>query len=410
VSVNSDGVQGDRGSFFPVLSANGRFVAFDSDARNLVPGDTNTVADVFVYDRKKKTSLRVSVNSDGEQTANQQESFAPSLSANGRIVAFESLAANLDLALDDGNNVRDIFVRDLKTKETVRVSVDSDGNEGNGASFVPALSGNGHLVAFASFAPNLVAGDANGFLDIFVHELKTGKTMRVSVDSHGHEGHGASFAPALSYDGRFVAFESLASDLVERDTNGASDIFVHDRQTGETTRVSVNDAGNQGNGGSFAPALSADGRLVAFESSASNLAKLVNGVNGDLNQVRDIFVRDRQLNKTVRVSVSTGNTEGNGDSFAPAFSANGRFVAFASFASNLDSQVPDTNLVADVFRHDRNIGETIRMSVNANGVQGNRGSFSPALSANGRFITFDSDASNLVEGDTPDGFADIFVK
>jgi Tol biopolymer transport system component len=196
-------------------------------------------------------------------------------------------------------------------------------------------------VTFFSGASNLVSGDTNGQGDIFVHDRQTGETTRVSVASDGTQADGLSVFSTLSADGRYVAFESSSSNLVSGDTNGTNDVFVHDRQTGETTRVSVNATGVEGNDGSGGPVLSADGRYIAFASAASNL------VNGDTNAVADIFVRDRQTGETTRVSVNATGVEGNDGSGGPVLSADGRYVAFLSYASNLVSG--DTNRVRDVF-------------------------------------------------------------
>src|SRR5947208_2896559 len=173
-----------------------------------------------------------------------------------------------------------------------------------------------------SSAADPVGGDTNGGRDVFVRERKTGKSTRVGVDSHGAQGNGDSEGPSISADGRFVAFYSFASNLVAGDTNGVIDVFVRDRKTGKTTRVSVNSHGAQGKGDSFVPSISADGRFVAFNSFASNL------VGGDTNTVSDVFVRDRKTGKTDPLSVYSHGAQGNGDSFIPSISADGRFVAF----------------------------------------------------------------------------------
>src|SRR5437867_2780916 len=204
---------------------------------------------------------------------------------------------------------------------TERVSVDSAGTQANGASSGVALSADGRFVAFTSAAPDLVAGDTNGATDVFVHDRQTGVTERVSVDSAGNQVNGSSFGGVLSADGRFVAFTSVAPDLVTGDTNGAADVFVHDRQSGTTERVSVDSAGTQANGASFGRALSADGRFVAFTSAAPDL------VTGDTNGAMDVFVHDRQTGTTERVSVDSAGNQGNGTSIGGALSADGRFVA-----------------------------------------------------------------------------------
>ncbi len=218
-------------------------------------------------------------------------------SADGRYVAFASFASNL--VPGDTNSLTDVFVHDRQTGKTTRASVDSAGGEANGISILPAISADGRFVTFTSFASNLVPGDTNSLTDVFVHDRQTGKTTKVSVDSAGGEANGISFNHVISADGRFVAFTSLASNLVPGDHNGLRDIFVHDRQTGETTRVSVDSAGGEANGSSMFPAISADGRFVAFTSFAFNL------VAGDHNGLRDVFVQDRQTGETTRVNADS---------------------------------------------------------------------------------------------------------
>src|SRR5439155_1754636 len=208
--------------------------------------------------------------------------FPPALSADGRFVAFVSFATNL--VAGDTNGATDVFVHDRQTGTTERVSVASDGTQGNAASAGAALSADGRFVAFHSYATNLVAGDTNGATDVFVHDRQTGTTERVSVSSGGTEGNGFSAAPALSADGRFVAFHNTATNLVAGDTNGKTDVFVHDRQTGTTERTSVASDATQGNGPSAGAALSADVGLVAFHGTATNL------VAGDANGAYDVFV------------------------------------------------------------------------------------------------------------------------
>ncbi|MFO1048253.1 MAG: hypothetical protein U1E52_10195 [Geminicoccaceae bacterium] len=397
VSVSSSEAQGNDGSAAPAISAAGRFVAFDSGATNLVRGDTNGRPDVFVRDRQTGKTERMSISSSGSQS--NGGSIEPVISADGRIVAFWSDAANL--VTGDTNNKYDVFAHDRQTGKTERMSVSSSGAQSNGYSLNPAISADGRFVAFQSDANNLVPGDTNGEDDIFVHDRHTSKTQRVSISSGGAQGNWYSWNPTISADGRYVAFESVASNLVPADTNGTMDIFVHDRQTGQTRRVSISSSGAQGNGYSTEPAISADGRFVSFNSDSSNLVPV------DTNGFDDIFVHDRQTGKTQRVSISSSGTQGNDFNYGPTLSANGRFVAFYSLATNL---VPgDTNDAADVFVHDRRTGTTRRVSLNSSGAQGNRDSFSQAISADGRLFAFVSSASNLAPGDS-NNVDDIFVR
>jgi len=402
MSVASDGQQGNGSSSWPAISADGRYVGFSSSASNLVADDTNGQMDVFVHDRVTGATTRVSVASDGTP-ANGNSSYDnhPAISADGRYVAFYSDASNL--VAGDTNGVTDIFVHDRATSATTRVSVATDGTQANADCWDVAISADGRYVAFDSGASTLVAGDTNVRIDVFVHDRYTGITTRVSVATDGTEGNVGSWIPAISADGRYVAFFSKASTLVAGDTNDEEDVFVHDRVTRTTTRVSVATDGTQGNGASTHPAISADGRLIAFGSSASTL------VAGDTNGSWDIFVHDRDAGTTTRVSVATDGTEGNLGSWRSSISADGRYVAIFSLASNLVAD--DTNGKFDVFVHDRVTGATTRVSVATDGTQGNGNSSyrtTPGLSADGRSVVFDSDASNLVTGDT-DGWKDIFV-
>ena len=402
VSVASNGAEGNGFSFVPSISADGRHVAFQSLATNLVPGDTNDAVDVFVRDRATGALERVSVASDGteanDDSTPQPGIPGPAISADGRYVAFDSLASNL--VPGDANGASDIFVRDRETGTTERVSVAAGGIEGSGYSLSPAISADGRHVAFRSSAPNLVPGDTNGTWDVFVHDLENGAIERVSVATGGTEGNDMTLESALSANGRHVAFRTLASNLVPGDTNGTWDILVHDRDTGTTERVAVATGGAQANGESRELALSADGRHVAFRSTASNL------VPGDRNGTWDIFVHDLETGITERVSVASNGTEANEQSFVPTLSADGRLVAFGSVASNL---VPgDTNATWDDFVHDRATGSTQRMSLASSGAQGNSFSSAPAISADGRHVAFVSVANNLVAGDG-NGASDIFV-
>jgi Tol biopolymer transport system component len=399
-SVNSAGVEANQGSEDPVISADGRYVVFGSFASNLIANDGNGVDDVFVHDRQTGITTRVSVNSAGDESNGR--SWAPSVSADGRYVSFTSEASNL--VAGDSNAETDVFVHDRSTGETTRISVDGAGVEGNGYSFAAyggAISGSGRYVAFSSQASNLVPTDANGLLDAFLHDLDSGETTLVSVDGAGVQADNESFDPVPSDDGRYVVFSSSASNLVPGDSGGFFDVFVHDRDTGGTTKVTVDSSGAHANGDSFGTtAISADGRYVAFPSIATNL------VSGDSNAAYDVFVHDRVNGETSRVSVTSTGAQGNADSFDPTMSSNGRYVSVDSEASNL---VPnDTNAARDTFVHDVISGETVRVSVSGAGAEGNADSGLASMSAEGSHVVFASDASNLVAGDG-NGVEDVFV-
>jgi hypothetical protein len=238
----------------------------------------------------------------------------------------------------------DIYVRDRLAGTTERVSIDSAGLEANGASAHPVLSSDGRYVAFSSQATNLVAGDTNGHMDIFVRDRVAGTTERVSVNSAGLEGSDDSAEPSISADGRYVAYWSAASNLVPADSNGVPDVFVRDRQAGTTERVSIGSDGTEGDFPSNYPAISADGNFVTFESNATFL-------HGGPFIVGQIYVRNRPAHTTERVSNDPNGIAGDDESLSPFLSADGRYVAFVSHATNLVSG--DTNGVQDIFVHDR---------------------------------------------------------
>ncbi|RMH01561.1 MAG: calcium-binding protein [Planctomycetota bacterium] len=397
VSVASDGRQGNGDSESFGLSADGRYVAFASRASNLVPGDTNGTWDVFVHDRLTGVTVRASVNSAGVQ--GDGASRRPALSANGRYVAFESYASNLDPR--DTNGTYDVFVHDLVTRTTGRVSLPTRKNHSNGASVYPAISADGRFVAFKSDASNLVPNDNNQTVDIFVRDRFTGETELISQSTDGRIGNGLCREPGLDASGRFVVFMSDADNLVPGDTNGVPDIFVRDRQTGITERVSTGSHGEQADDQSVYGSLSAGGRYVVFKSRAENL------VPGDANRQYDVFLKDRLTGLTELVSLGWDGRQGNGGSKRPAISSNGRYVVFKSDAGNLVPQ--DTNGVTDIFLRDRRQGTTVRVSVSSDWHQGDDWSMRPLISADGRTIVFWSAAGNLVPGDT-NRAEDVFVR
>jgi Tol biopolymer transport system component len=343
VSVDTTGGDADSASSNPSTSANGRYVAFESFASDLVANDIGGHNDVFVRDRQTGTTTRVSVDLAG--TEGDHDSDDPSISADGRYVAFESQADNLIVGDTNFFPFSDLLLHDQQTGTTTLVSVDWTGAQGDGPSSSPSVSGDGRYVAFQSEA-DLVFGDISLY-DIFVRDLVAGTTTLVSVDSTGIKGNNDSYAPSISTDGRYVAFESIATDLVAGDSNGKGDIFVHDLQTGTTTRVSVGLAGAEGNGDSSSCSISSDGRYVAFVSDADNLL----GVGNDNNGFFDVFVHDLQTGTTTRVSVNSAGTEGNDTSSDPSISANGKYVAFESDATNLVAS--DNNNIFDIFVYER---------------------------------------------------------
>jgi Tol biopolymer transport system component len=393
VSVGDGGVQSNGPNYFGNISTNGRYVVFSSDATNLVPGDVNGKTDVFRYDRTTGETVCVSVTSDGAHANGR--SFASGVSKDGRLVLFWSHAT--DLVGDDSNGFEDVFLRDMTTRTTTRLSLGWGGVQTNGGSRFPTMSDDGRYVAFQSYGTNLVIADFNDRDDIYVLDRRTGRTVRVGQPRTG-ESNEDSGIPQISANGRWVAFESQATNLVGGDTNGVMDAFVVEWARGTVMRASVSDTGVQGNGQSRSPMVSDTGRVL-FTSAADNL------VSGDTNATSDSFVRDVRRGETRRVNVSSAGVQGNYGSARGTIDPKGRYVAFGSWASNL---VPnDTNASADVFLRDLTRGTTVRITAAHDGGEANGNTH--AIGFAGRTLLMTSVATNLVPGDT-NGTEDLFAQ
>ena len=397
VSVASDGGEANGLSNAASVSADGRFITFASDATNLVPDDNNNNRDIFVHDRLNGTTERVSLASDGAE--GNALSFRPAISGDGRYVAFRSDSNNL--VTDDTNDASDIFVHDRLAGATQRVSIASGGAQGNDDSLTPSISADGRYVTFTSLANNLVPGDANDDRDVFLHDRNTGETELISQATDGTQGNFASgglgAGPArTSADGRYVVFGSFASTLVTDDMNLKDDSFLRDRQNGTTERVSVGQGGIEGDNHSFYPSVSDDGRYVAFTSAAQNLTTV------DANSANDVFLRDLQAGTTVRISDAPGGAQGNGSSDFATISAGGGVIAFESDADNLVAG--DGNGATDIFVYRLASGESEGVSISGDGA-----SSAAAISGAGEVVAFQSDATNLVPDDG-NGVTDVFVR
>ncbi|MBW6468552.1 MAG: cell wall-binding repeat-containing protein [Coriobacteriia bacterium] len=347
-------------------------------------------------------TTRVSVSSAGAQT-DGGESYHSSISSTGRYVVFESYASNLVAGGTNGR--RHIFWHDRHTGATELISVSGNGEQANGNSFEPSVSADGRYVAFQSGASNLVANDSNATIDVFVRDRQAGTTVRASVASGtpGAQANAVSANPAISANGRFVAFDSSATNLVSGDSNARNDVFVRDLQTNTTTRVSLahNSTTQATGGGSRNPSISADGRYVAFESMATNLVAVAT------NGFTHIYVRDRTANSTVRMSVTGSTTQANSDSQNPAISGNGLVVAFESYATNLSGT--NVNAPVDVYVRAGTSTTRVNRATGASGALGNGVSKRPSLSFDGRYVAFDASSTNIVPGDT-NGRDDVFVR
>jgi Tol biopolymer transport system component len=424
VSLSSAGADGTGPSEYPAISADGRYVAFHSSATNLVANDTNGGYDVFVRDRQMGATERVSVSSGSAQGIG--DSLSPAINSDGGYVAFVSWAPNLVTGDTEAceleqtppeppipYNCPDIFVRNRQAGTTERVSLSSAEDEANGESWSPALSADGRYVAFYSGATNLVSGDTNNVEDVFVRDRQAGTTVRISLASGGTQANGASDGwLALSDSGRFVAFTSDATNLVAGDTNGAADVFLRDRDTDGDGTFDETGAVSTTRVSVDSSGTQSNGEsyYAAISGDGHYVAfgsAATNLVGDDTNGSSDIFLHDRQASTTTRVSLDSAGVQGNAGSFEPAVSADGDYVGFYSGATNLVDG--DTNAVGDIFLRIRSVGATTRVSVDSFGAQGNGASTVPVISGDGRYVAFESVATNLVPGEI-NGYPDVFVR
>ncbi|MBI5364071.1 MAG: PD40 domain-containing protein [Planctomycetes bacterium] len=396
-SVALDGAPANGPSQNAALSADGRWIAFDSLADGFDALDSNARRDVFLHDMAMGTTLLVSRTPAGRSGANQ--SRAPAISADGRYVAFESFAN--DLVTGDTNGKEDVFVFDRATGAVVLASRAWNQGQGHAASSAPAISADGRYVAFTGASDDLVGDDDNAATDVFVRDLLLNTTRRASLAFDGAQALGPSEAEGLSADGRFVCFTSAAPNLVPNDENGAADVFVRDLVLGTTVLASRGVNGTQGDATSQHAALSADGRFVAFQSFATNL------VPEPALGPADVYVRDLLLDTTVRASVATDGTPANGACDRPALSGDGRRVAFDGWASDLVPGVTGAHL--DVYVRDLQIGTTELVSRCWNGAPSSSFSAQGTLSSDGRRVAFYSGAEDLVIGDV-NLQTDVFVR
>lgn len=413
ISVDSDGNQANDTSGSPSISDDGRYIAFQSNADNLVLGDTNGTCDIFVHDRITGTTELISKSHTGGPADNC--SANPVISSTGRYVTFASPAENLvDTA--DTSGSPDVFLHDRDTGQTVRVSEDAIGVQGNGRSDCPCpVSGDGQVVAFSSKATNFISPyfGSQRYL-VYLKDLSTGAIELVSKDSDGTPANreaGASNGGSRGLDmdtaARSITFISYATNLDPRATNGRFHIFLYERDTENTAVIDLNTNGIAGSQDSTRPQLSPDGRFVAFNSQASDL--ITNDANGFDS---DVFLYDRDTDSLELVSKSSSGTQGNERSESPSVSSDGNLVAFNSKASNLVDDDTSTCRFPrdDVFVHNRSTGVTIRVNIAEDGSEAGpcSGSGSASISGDGRIVSFASSASNLVPDDT-NGVVDIFI-
>jgi len=397
ISVGPGGQEVAQGSQSFAITPDGRFVAYWSMADGITANDVNGRYDVFLYDRQLGTNALISVSSSGAQ--GNFDSYDPFVSADGRVVVFSSDADNL--VLGDTNGQTDVFVRDVLTGQTTRVSVHSNGTEANHFSLAGGISADGRWISMRSEASNLVDGDTNGWHDCFVHDRLLAQTIRASVTSSGVEGNDgtATYCP-ISADGRWVTFDSSATNFVPGDTNGYDDIFVKDLLTGQLTRVNIGPGGVEADGASEVPVISGDGRYIAFTSSASNL------VTGDNSNTHDAFVHDRVMSSTLLLSAGSSGQHGPGPCSVDSISPDGRFIAFSTGNA---LEPGDTNGKWDIYVRDLVASTVSRVNYSSTGQEAERNCFWGKISQDASVVSFSTEDATLVPGDTNFG-NDVFVR
>lgn len=421
--------------------------ALSADGRAVIGRSDGGAAPYVVY---LETTHRASVSQT--ESPGNADSGGGSISGDGNLVAFQSDATNL--VPGDTNGATDIFVRNRASGWTNRDSVSAAGAQANGRSFFARITPNGRWVVFVSTASNLVPDDTNGKSDVFVRDRWSGAVERVSLSSAGAQANSDSDLPNITPDGRWVVFQSSASDLVPGDTNGVGDIFLRDRQTGQTTRLSVNTAGQQANGPSYGPSVSNSGLAIAFSSDATNL-----DINPDANNARDVFLRNLYEKTTAMVSRDNLGNQFYNPSQSARISGNGRYVMFTNvdngslgsvylldraygYLTPIDPDAKglngdslpllgvglstdgryillnstaqglvrgDNNGATDAFLYDRTLDDCRRVSLGVACLPCNRDAYGGSISPDGRWVTFTTPSPDLVESDN-DGFNDVFVR
>lgn len=395
----------NQSSQYPRISGDGQSVIFQSSATDIIAKglDNNARSDIFVRDLDSSSSSRVNVASDGTESNGNIRGRA-SISHDGSITGFSSSATNM--ISSDTNGFQDVFFHNAVSKVTDRAGLaPSKPVAGNNKSQESDISDDGSRIAFTSSATNLVPGDTNGFTDVFLYDRGLDKIERISLSTKGGDANGSSDSVRISGDGDHVVYVSIASNLVATDINGLPDIFLYSKLTGLTTRISISIPGVDGqpaNANSYSPSVSDDGTYVAFASDASNLVAI------DKNKGRDIFVRNTITGITKRISMGFDGTEANGNSDFTSISGDGRYVVYCSYATNIVAD--DTNgTVQDIFVYDMLSETTIRVNLANDSSEADAHSYRPDISSDGNVVSFYSDASNLVDGDT-NGKPDVFVR
>ena len=424
VSNNTSGMISNGRAYQPDMSPNGQYIVYESEATDLISGDTNGEGDVFLYNIQSGSISRISEPfAVGEPNGWSRQ---PSVSETGNYIAFTSDADNL--VTGDTNGFSDVFVFSQTSQQLRRVSIASDDSQADLFSDNPAISSSGRFIAFMSFATNLVNPPPSTFsqFQVYLHDRNPDEdfpwdepgqilTIPVSINSNGDLANGlAGFRGrlAVSDDGMTIAFVSSATNLVANDTNGVDDVFIHRRDPDnnnipdepgliETIRVSVSSLGEQGDLDSYDVQMSADGDLIVFNSEATNL------VPGDTNGRSDVFVHNRPFGTTTRVSVSSSGVENPGGGQVPDISANGRYITFHANDSTLVN--PTCLAMLDcVYRHDRQTGQTDLITYQPDGTPSWGHTYQPVISDGGNKIAFLSE-NGFLDGNTSTNEANVYL-
>ena len=377
------------------ISGTGDTVAFFSSAQEFGLGPSGS-PNLLIW-RRDREPLQLASTTPKNQPASGMGTGSSSLSNNGSIVRFGSDAT--DLVKGDTNESSDIFLRSMTELPVERVSVSTSGAQSNGHSYWPSISGDGKRLAFQSYASNLVPNDTNEKADIFLRDRTAGTTTRISLTPTGEQTSASCKEPAISGDGTHIAF-SCFGDLTGDPQDSFDDVYLADLEKGTKSRISASITSAVVDGHSNSPSISNDGQFIAFTSQASNL------VPGDTNDTGDVFVYDRLAGTTERISVSSDGKEGDDFSGNATVSGNGRYIVFSSLASNL---VPDdSNGVRDVFVRDREAKTTVRVSTGPDDQQAAMEVLSRGISADGQRVLLVSGTENF--GANTDGVLQIWLK
>lgn len=391
VNKAPDGTPGNGGGLHAQITTDGRYVLYSSGANNLVAGDANNAADVFLWDRQAMTVDLVSLTSSGQQASSGSTAFAAT--PDGRYVLFGSYAP---LSSEDTNDIFDAYVRDRVLGTTWLASKRPDGNVLTVDNCYPKdISDDGRFVLFMSPSPEFGGRDTQHDMDAYWRDTQTGLVKRVTASSHGIQGNDDSADARLSGDGRLVVFTGVGSNLVRGDTNGVADIFGHDVITGRTTRLSTLPGGGQANGPCVESSMTPDARFVAFATKASNFDPV-----HDLNGAWDVYWRDNLTGQVLLCSRTPAGFAGNGccgvgGSARPSISADGRYVAFQSYSSDLVAFDANGPFIPDIYRFDVITGQVVLVSQSSAGVQADDSSVDAVISGDGRFVVYRSYANNL---------------